>query len=117
MDHTFLITSQLHGTVKLFLDLRESRLWIGGGAVGDVGLTNILNDTVQIIMDRVAKKVTFLYLSQLQRADIKVICKFYDLLKSDEQKNFLVFYKERKMIIRTAFARYLEAHPDLRRRC
>ena len=43
--------------------------------------------------------------------------KFYDLLKSDEQKNFLVFYKERKMIIRTAFARYLEAHPDLRRRC
>ena len=24
---------------------------------------------------------------------------FYDLLKSDEQKNFLVFYKERKMII------------------
>lgn len=43
--------------------------------------------------------------------------KFYDLLKSDEQKNFLVFYKERKMIIRTAFARYLEAHLDLRRRC
>lgn len=43
--------------------------------------------------------------------------KFYDLLKSDEQKNFLVFYKERKMIIRTAFAKYLEAHPDLRRRC
>ena len=88
MNHPFLITAQLHGTVKLFLDLRESRLWIGGGAVGDVGLTNILNDTVQIIMDRVAKKVTFLYLSQLQRADIKVICKFYDLLKSDEQKNF-----------------------------
>ena len=43
--------------------------------------------------------------------------KFYDLLKSDEQKNFLVLYKERKMIIRTAFGRYLEAHPDLRRRC
>lgn len=40
--------------------------------------------------------------------------KFYDLLKSDEQKNFLVLYKECKMIIRTAFARYLEAHPDLR---
>ena len=43
--------------------------------------------------------------------------KFYDLLKSEEQKNFLVFYKKRKMIIRIAFARYLEAHPDLRRRC
>ena len=42
---------------------------------------------------------------------------FYDLLKSDKQKDFLVFYKERKMIIRTAFAKYLEAHPDLRRRC
>ena len=40
--------------------------------------------------------------------------KFYDLLKSDKQKDFLVFYKERKMIIRTAFAKYLEAHPDLR---
>ena len=43
--------------------------------------------------------------------------KFYDLLKSDKKKDFLVFYKERKMIIRTAFAKYLEANPDLRRRC
>ena len=34
-----------------------------------------------------------------------------------KQKDFLVFYKERKMIIRTAFAKYLEAPPDLRRRC
>ena len=73
MDYPFLITAQLHGTVKLFLDLRESRLRIGGSAVGDVGLTNILNDTVKIIMDRVAEKVTFLYLSQLQGTDIKVI--------------------------------------------
>lgn len=56
VDYPFLITTQLHGTVKLFLDLRESRLWIGGSAVGNMGLTNILNDTVQIIMDRVAKK-------------------------------------------------------------
>ena len=73
MDYPFLITAQLHGTVKLFLDLCESRLRISGGTVGDMGLTNILNDTVQIIMDRVAKKVAFLYLSQLQRADIKVV--------------------------------------------
>ena len=43
--------------------------------------------------------------------------RFYELLKSDKQKDFLVFYKERKMIIRTVFAKYLEAHPDLRRRC
>ena len=63
----------IHGTVKLFLDLRESRLWIGGRAVGDMGLTNILNDTVQIIMNCVAEKITLPYLSQLQRADIKVV--------------------------------------------
>ena len=73
MNHPFLVTAQLHGTVKFFLDLCEGRLWIGGGAVGDMGLTNILNDTVQIVVDCVAKKVTFLYLSQLQRADIKVV--------------------------------------------
>ena len=73
VDYPFLVTAQLHGTVKFFLDLCEGRLWIGGGAVGDMGLTNILNDTVQIIMDRVAKKVTFLYLSQLQRANIMYI--------------------------------------------
>ena len=66
MNHPFLITAQLHGTVKLFLDLRERRLWIGGGTVGDMSLTNILNDAVQIIMNRVAEKVTLLYLSQLQ---------------------------------------------------
>ena len=73
VDYPFLITAQPHGTVKLFLDLCKSRLRIGGSAVGNMGLTNILNDTVQIIMDRVAKKVTFLYLSQLQRANIMYI--------------------------------------------
>ena len=73
VDYPFLITTQLHGTVKFFFDLCERWLWISGGAVGDMGLTNILNDTVQIIMDRVAKKVTFLYLSQLQRANIMYI--------------------------------------------
>lgn len=73
VDHPFLITAQLHSTVKLFLDLRKSRLWIGGRAVGDMGLTNILDDAVQIIMNRVAEKVALLHLSQLQRADIKVV--------------------------------------------
>ena len=73
MDHPFLITAQLHGTVKLFLDLREIRLRIGGGAVGDMGLPNILDNAVQIVVNCVAEKVTFLYLSQLQRADIKVV--------------------------------------------
>lgn len=73
VDYPFLITAQLHGTVKLFLDLCKSWLGIGGGAVGDMSLTNILNDAVQIIVDRVAEKITFLYLSQLQGTDIKVI--------------------------------------------
>ena len=73
MNHPFLITAQLHGTVKLFLDLCESRLRISGGTVGDMSLTNILNDTVQIIMDRVAEKITLLYLAELQRADLKVV--------------------------------------------
>lgn len=73
VDYPFLITAQLHGTVKLFLDLCKIRLRIGGGAVGDMGLTNILDDAVQIIMNRVTEKVALLHLSQLQRADIKVM--------------------------------------------
>ena len=56
VDYPFLITAQPHGTVKLFLDLCKSRLWLGGSAIGDLGLTNILNDAVQIIMNRVAEK-------------------------------------------------------------
>ena len=32
VDYPFLVTAQLHGTVKFFLDLCEGRLWIGGGA-------------------------------------------------------------------------------------
>ena len=56
VDQPFLVTAQLHGMVKLFLDLCKSRLWIGGSAIGDLGLTNILNDAVQIIMNRVAEK-------------------------------------------------------------
>ena len=73
MDHTFLITAQFHGSVKFFLDLRESRLWIGSGAVGNMGLTNILNDTVQMIIYRVTERVTFMYLPQFQRVSIKVV--------------------------------------------
>lgn len=69
VGYPFLITAQLHGTVKLFLYLCKSRLRISGGAVGDMGLTNILDDTVQIIMDRVAEKNTLLYLAEFQRAE------------------------------------------------
>ena len=73
MDYPFLIAAQLHGSVKLFFDLCESWLRIGGGAVGDMGLPNILDDAVQIVVNCVAEKIALLYLTKLQRADIKVI--------------------------------------------
>ena len=41
--------------------------------------------------------------------------KFYALLK--ENKDFIVAYKSRKLIHRTAFEKYLNAHPELKRRC
>lgn len=37
-----------------------------------MGLTNLLDDTAQIIMEHMAEKVTLLHLSQLQRANIKL---------------------------------------------
>lgn len=61
VDQLFFVTAQLYGTVKLFLDFRESQLWIGGSAVSDMGISNIPNDTVQIIMGRVAEKVALLH--------------------------------------------------------
>lgn len=53
MDYPLLIAAQLHGTVKLFLNLREIRLRVGGSAVGDM-MMNILNDTVQIVRECIA---------------------------------------------------------------
>ena len=41
--------------------------------------------------------------------------KFYKMLNDDTAKNFLVMYGSRKLIIRTAFEKYLSAHADLRR--
>lgn len=73
MDYPFLIAAQMHGAVKLFFDLRKSHLRISSVAVSDMGLTNILNDTVKIIMERVAEKVALLHLPQFQRADMKVV--------------------------------------------
>ena len=40
--------------------------------------------------------------------------KFFRFLKSDEKYPFLAFYKERKLIIRSEFEKYLEAHPDIK---
>ena len=41
--------------------------------------------------------------------------KFYDLLKNTDREDFLVYYGERKLIIRVAFEKYLLHHPELRR--
>lgn len=42
--------------------------------------------------------------------------KFYDLLNNTDGQEFLVYYGERKLILRVAFERYLHDHPELRRR-
>lgn len=42
--------------------------------------------------------------------------KFYKLLKEGKNIPFMAMYGSRKLIIRTEFAKYLEKHPELRRR-
>lgn len=41
--------------------------------------------------------------------------KFYELIKQ-EGLSFMAYYGERKLIIRTEFAKYLLEHPELRRK-
>lgn len=41
--------------------------------------------------------------------------KFYALLKEKAENDFIVLYGQRHLIIRTAFERYLQQHPELRR--
>ena len=41
--------------------------------------------------------------------------KFYSLLKDKTKYSFIVLYGSRKLIIKTAFEKYLRAHPELRR--
>lgn len=41
--------------------------------------------------------------------------KFAALMKSKEQKPFLVMYGSRRLVIRTEFENYLKFHPELRR--
>lgn len=55
VDYPFLIAAQFHGTIKLFFDLRKSRLRIGGGTVSNMILPYILDNTIQIIINRVLK--------------------------------------------------------------
>lgn len=42
--------------------------------------------------------------------------KFYKLLKEGKNTPFMAMYGSRRLIIRTQFAKYLEKHPELRRR-
>ena len=42
--------------------------------------------------------------------------KFYALLQSEEELEFLAMYGTRKLIIRTEFDKYLKSHLELRRR-
>ena len=73
VNHPLFVAAQLHGPVKLFFHLRERGLRVGGGAVGGMGLTDIPEDAVKVVMNRVAEKVALLHLAQLQSADIQVI--------------------------------------------
>ncbi len=42
--------------------------------------------------------------------------KFFKLLKDGKNLPFIAMYGSRRLIIRTEFAKYLEKHPELRRR-
>lgn len=42
--------------------------------------------------------------------------KFYKLLKERKNIPFMAMYGSRRLIIRTEFEKYLEKHPELRRR-
>jgi len=41
--------------------------------------------------------------------------KFYSLLQEKSKHSFIVLYGSRRLIIKTAFEKYLNAHPELRR--
>lgn len=41
--------------------------------------------------------------------------KFYNLLKEKKENDFIVLYGSRRLIIRTAFEKYILKHPELRR--
>lgn len=42
--------------------------------------------------------------------------KFYKMLKEGKDTPFMAMYGSRRLIIRTEFVKYLEKHPELRRR-
>ena len=42
--------------------------------------------------------------------------KFYKLLTDGKKKEFMAMYGSRRLIIRTEFEKYLQKHPEIRRR-
>lgn len=42
--------------------------------------------------------------------------KYYKLLKESQKLEFLAMYGSRKLIIRSEFQKYLDKHPELKRR-
>ena len=40
--------------------------------------------------------------------------KFFRFLESGEKFPFMAFYKERKLIIKSEFEKYLESHPEMK---
>lgn len=41
--------------------------------------------------------------------------KFYALIRSGEKLDFIVFYGDRRLVIRSIFEKYLKEHAELRR--
>ena len=72
-DQHFYIAALLDGLLKLFLDVLQRGLRVGGGLVFEMRLPYISDNAVQIVMQDMAEKVALLYLPQLQRPHIKVI--------------------------------------------
>lgn len=56
MDHQFLVAALLHGQFKLFFHILQSGLRIGGGLVFYMGLPDIPDNAIQIVMEDVLKK-------------------------------------------------------------
>ena len=73
MDYHFLLAALFKCLLKLFLDVIQRGLWVGGGLVLQVSFPYILDDVIQVIVHDVAVKVAFLHLPQFQRPHIEVI--------------------------------------------
>ena len=41
---------------------------------------------------------------------------FYALFKKPQKNYFIIYYRNHKIIVRLAFEKYMDAHPELRRK-